>query len=148
VPFDAAQLGLALAAFERYRKGINPDAWLNLGDCCSYALAKSLDLPLLFKGTVAERLLQIERRLVDLEGSAREMGVTADHINATLIELRAKFDALPGSAVCSRRWRRPSVARRWRKAARDAYGFSRRSSHSCHASTTSRCSSIWAARKA
>ena len=39
-------------AFEGYRhwgKGIHP-AGLNLGDCAAYALAKSLDAPLLFKG--------------------------------------------------------------------------------------------------
>lgn len=36
--------------FGRYGKGINPKARLNLGDCASYALAKSFDAPLLFKG--------------------------------------------------------------------------------------------------
>jgi ribonuclease VapC len=50
VPFGASHLALALEAFERYGKGLNPAARLNLGDCCSYALAKSLGVPLLFKG--------------------------------------------------------------------------------------------------
>ncbi len=50
VPFDSGHLALALDAFEHYGKGLNPAARLNLGDCCSYALAKSLAAPLLFKG--------------------------------------------------------------------------------------------------
>lgn len=50
VPFESGHLALALDAFERYGKGLNPAARLNLGDCCSYALAKSLGAPLLFKG--------------------------------------------------------------------------------------------------
>ena len=50
VPFDANHLALAFEAFERYGKGISTTARLNLGDCCSYALAKSLGTPLLFKG--------------------------------------------------------------------------------------------------
>jgi hypothetical protein len=31
-------------------KAINPDSRLNLCDCAAYALAKSLNVPLLFKG--------------------------------------------------------------------------------------------------
>ena len=34
----------------RYGKGSGHKAQLNLGDCAAYALATSLDLPLLFKG--------------------------------------------------------------------------------------------------
>lgn len=49
VPFDAAQAALALEAFGRYGKGRHR-AGLNLGDCCSYALARSLRRPLLCKG--------------------------------------------------------------------------------------------------
>ena len=49
VPFDDAQAALAFAAYRRYGKGNHPAA-LNLGDCAAYALAKSLDVPLLFKG--------------------------------------------------------------------------------------------------
>ena len=43
---------------------------------------------------VAERLMQIERRLAALESSAREIGVTADRIETAVTELRVKFDAL------------------------------------------------------
>lgn len=39
----------AFSAFSRYGKGQHP-AKLNFGDCMSYALAKSLGAPLLFKG--------------------------------------------------------------------------------------------------
>jgi ribonuclease VapC len=39
----------ALEAFVRFGKGRHP-AKLNYGDCFSYALAKTLDAPLLFKG--------------------------------------------------------------------------------------------------
>lgn len=49
VPFDEAQVRAA-AAFDRYGKGIHSKARLNLADCAAYALAKSMDLPLLFKG--------------------------------------------------------------------------------------------------
>jgi ribonuclease VapC len=38
-------------AYGRYGKGIHPTARLNLGDCAAYALAKSMNAPLLFKGT-------------------------------------------------------------------------------------------------
>jgi ribonuclease VapC len=51
VPFDEAQARAALDAYARYGKGIDPNARLNLGDCASYALAKGLNAPLLFKGT-------------------------------------------------------------------------------------------------
>ena len=43
------QVELAREAYERFGKGRHPAA-LNLGDCCSYALAKATDLPLLCKG--------------------------------------------------------------------------------------------------
>jgi ribonuclease VapC len=49
VPFDATQARLAREGFRRFGKGRHP-AGLNLGDCFSYALAKTLDEPLLFKG--------------------------------------------------------------------------------------------------
>lgn len=48
-PVDAEQSGLASEAFLRFGKGRHP-AKLNLGDCFSYALAKSLQAPLLYKG--------------------------------------------------------------------------------------------------
>jgi ribonuclease VapC len=50
VPFDEAQAREALSAFGRYGKRINPKAQLNLADCVAYALAKSMNSPLLFKG--------------------------------------------------------------------------------------------------
>jgi ribonuclease VapC len=50
VAFDATSAALALDAFERYGKGINPKARLNLGDCAVYALAKEMNAPPLFKG--------------------------------------------------------------------------------------------------
>jgi ribonuclease VapC len=50
VPFDEAQLRAAVAAFDRYGKGIHPRARLNLADCAAYALAATMNAPLLFKG--------------------------------------------------------------------------------------------------
>lgn len=49
IPVDPRQAGLAIEAFRTYGKGRHP-AGLNIGDCFSYALAKALDEPLLFKG--------------------------------------------------------------------------------------------------
>ena len=48
--FDLEQASLAFAAYRRFGKGSGHKARLNLGDCAAYALARSLDLPLLFKG--------------------------------------------------------------------------------------------------
>lgn len=48
-PFDRAQAELAADAYRRYGKG-RAAAALNFGDCFSYALAKSLSEPLLYKG--------------------------------------------------------------------------------------------------
>ena len=44
-----AETQAAFDAWRRYGKGRHP-AQLNLGDCFAYGLAKSRDLPLLFKG--------------------------------------------------------------------------------------------------
>jgi len=41
---------LAFQAYRRYGKGTSHPAALNYGDCFSYALAKSLNAPLLYKG--------------------------------------------------------------------------------------------------
>lgn len=41
--------GAAIAAFARFGKGRHPAA-LNLGDCFAYAAARTLGVPLLFKG--------------------------------------------------------------------------------------------------
>ena len=46
----SAMILTALQAYERYGKGRHP-AQLNMGDCLSYAAARTLDLPLLYKGT-------------------------------------------------------------------------------------------------
>lgn len=48
-PFTQAHATLAIAAFAQYGKGRHPAA-LNFGDCCAYALAKSMNLPLLYTG--------------------------------------------------------------------------------------------------
>jgi len=48
--FDADQLALAREGFRRYGRGRASKARLNFGDCCAYALAKSLGEPLLFVG--------------------------------------------------------------------------------------------------
>jgi ribonuclease VapC len=50
VPFAEPHVSDALKAYSRFGKGVHPRARLNLGDCVSYALAKRLDAPLLFKG--------------------------------------------------------------------------------------------------
>jgi ribonuclease VapC len=49
VSFDATHIQAAREAFRRYGKGRHR-AGLNFGDCCAYALAKALEVPLLFKG--------------------------------------------------------------------------------------------------
>jgi ribonuclease VapC len=46
---DAGLARIASDAFFRFGKGRHP-ARLNCGDCASYALAKSRNIPLLFKG--------------------------------------------------------------------------------------------------
>jgi ribonuclease VapC len=49
-PFSPDQAVLAVAAHRAYGRGSGHPAALNFGDCFSYALAKHLDEPLLFKG--------------------------------------------------------------------------------------------------
>jgi len=49
VPFTADLTRAAVEAFLAFGKGRHPAA-LNYGDCMSYALAKALGCPLLFKG--------------------------------------------------------------------------------------------------
>jgi ribonuclease VapC len=49
VPWTPEHVALAQAAFLKFGKGRHP-AKLNYGDCMSYALAKSLGCPLLYKG--------------------------------------------------------------------------------------------------
>ncbi len=50
VPFAEPYITLSLDAYSRYGKGIHSKARLNLGDCTAYALAKQMNVPLLFKG--------------------------------------------------------------------------------------------------
>lgn len=50
VPFTAEHAAIARDAWRRFGKGRHP-AGLNLGDCFSYALARSRNEPLLFKGS-------------------------------------------------------------------------------------------------
>jgi ribonuclease VapC len=45
-----AQAGVARDAYRDFGRGSGHPARLNLGDCFSYALAKTIDEPLLFKG--------------------------------------------------------------------------------------------------
>ena len=49
VAVDQDQVEIARIAWRRYGKGRHP-AGLNYGDCFSYALARSRELPLLFQG--------------------------------------------------------------------------------------------------
>ena len=48
-PFGKQESLAAFDAYRRFGKGNHP-ARLNFSDCAAYALAKSLDIPLLFKG--------------------------------------------------------------------------------------------------
>ncbi|MBO6724813.1 MAG: type II toxin-antitoxin system VapC family toxin [Rhizobiaceae bacterium] len=48
--FDAEQSRMGYEAFRRYGRGSGHPAKLNFGDCFAYALAKTRNLPLLFKG--------------------------------------------------------------------------------------------------
>ena len=50
IPFDRDQAFTASGAFRKFGKGIHPKARLNFGDCASYALAKTYNIPLLYKG--------------------------------------------------------------------------------------------------
>lgn len=49
VAFDDDQARLASSAYARFGKGVHP-ARLNLADCAAYALAESMNAPLLYKG--------------------------------------------------------------------------------------------------
>ena len=50
IPHDAHLAAFAVAAFQRYGKGIDPKARLNFCDCAAYALAKAVNASLLFRG--------------------------------------------------------------------------------------------------
>ena len=49
-PFDGDQARIAISAYARFGRGSGHLARLNFGDCFSYALARALDQPLLYKG--------------------------------------------------------------------------------------------------
>ena len=49
-PVALEHLGTARKAYVAFGKGMGHPAQLNFGDCFSYALARSLDAPLLYKG--------------------------------------------------------------------------------------------------
>nr|VFJ68261.1 MAG: ribonuclease VapC [Candidatus Kentron sp. FW] len=50
MPVSVEQALIAREAHKKFGKGMGHPARLNFGDCFSYALAKEMDLPLLFKG--------------------------------------------------------------------------------------------------
>jgi ribonuclease VapC len=50
-PLTASQARIARAAYQRFGRGSGHPARLNMGDCFSYALARDLGEPLLFKGS-------------------------------------------------------------------------------------------------
>jgi ribonuclease VapC len=50
VPFTPAQARIARTAYQQFGRGSGHPAQLNMGDCFSYALARDLGEPLLFKG--------------------------------------------------------------------------------------------------
>lgn len=49
-PMSELQARIARSAYQRFGKGSGHPARLNMGDCFSYALARDLGEPLLFKG--------------------------------------------------------------------------------------------------
>jgi ribonuclease VapC len=51
VPHDRALAQFSVETFKRYGKEIHPEARLNFCDCAAYALARTLNAPLLFKGS-------------------------------------------------------------------------------------------------
>lgn len=50
-PLTTSQARIARAAYQHFGRGSGHPARLNMGDCLSYALARDLGEPLLFKGT-------------------------------------------------------------------------------------------------
>ncbi|AWN48079.1 VapC toxin family PIN domain ribonuclease [Methylobacterium terrae] len=50
IDFDHRMLQAATDAFLRFGRGRGHPARLNMGDCMAYAVARTQDLPLLFKG--------------------------------------------------------------------------------------------------
>jgi ribonuclease VapC len=50
MPFTPSQARIARTAYQQFGRGSGHPAQLNMGDCFSYALARDLGEPLLFKG--------------------------------------------------------------------------------------------------
>lgn len=50
MPVENSSMKLAIDSFARYGRGSGHAAKLNMGDCFAYAMAKSLNVPLLFIG--------------------------------------------------------------------------------------------------
>ncbi|CAN5442647.1 type II toxin-antitoxin system VapC family toxin [soil metagenome] len=50
IPFSHEQADIGRLAYQLYGRGTGHSAGLNFGDCFSYALAKTFNEPLLFKG--------------------------------------------------------------------------------------------------
>ncbi len=55
VPVTDRESAAALEAFARYGKGRGHPAQLNMGDCFAYAVARTHQVPLLFKGDDLDR---------------------------------------------------------------------------------------------
>lgn len=68
VELNTAQAEIARDAWYDFGKGRHP-AGLNIGDCCSYALARSEGLPLLYKG---EDFRQTDIEGIELRGDSPE----------------------------------------------------------------------------
>jgi ribonuclease VapC len=49
-PVSERQAWIAMEAYDRFGKGTGHPAGLNFGDCFSYALARDVEEPLLYKG--------------------------------------------------------------------------------------------------
>jgi len=69
VPLDADQVREAGHAWRRFGKGHHPAA-LNIGDCCSYAVARLTDSPLLCKGN---DFPQTDLELVEYQPARRRL---------------------------------------------------------------------------
>ena len=80
-PFTERQARIAREAYRRFGKGSGHPAGLNMGDCFSYALARDLGEPLLFKGK--------DFRLTDIEL------VTTPVRHRRLSELVATYEGAP-----------------------------------------------------
>ena len=67
---------IAFDAYRKYGKDTGHGAALNYGDCISYALAKHLDVPLMFKGDDFSR--------TDLRSAADELATRPDESDARM----------------------------------------------------------------